>query len=125
MLRYMPGVDKDLDYMQEQLDIIANLTKEAGETAVYMKDSTASAQKSSPPGNTLHLVPFLYNCVCILFLFLLLLFLDHFVCYTHLKFLCKAHLFVFVFLSCVLRSLLTQSLFYFRLTLQKVIKYAG
>ncbi|XP_034744467.1 fibrinogen gamma chain [Etheostoma cragini] len=49
MLRYMPGVDKDLEDLQEQLDIIANLTKEADETAVYMKDSAVSAQKSSQP----------------------------------------------------------------------------
>ncbi|XP_060912288.1 fibrinogen gamma chain [Labrus mixtus] len=48
MLRYMPGVNKDLDDMQYELENIANLTKGAEETVVYMKDSATSAQKSSP-----------------------------------------------------------------------------
>ncbi len=57
LLRYMPGVNKDLDDMQEQLETIANLTQGAEETIVYMKDSTTSAQKSSSPGITFNLVP--------------------------------------------------------------------
>ncbi|XP_041790044.1 fibrinogen gamma chain [Chelmon rostratus] len=48
MLRYMPGVDKDLDDLQRELEIIANLTQGAEDTVVYMKDSVTSAQKSSP-----------------------------------------------------------------------------
>ncbi|KAM7009801.1 fibrinogen gamma chain [Tautogolabrus adspersus] len=48
MLKYMPGVNKDLDDMQYELENIANLTHGAEETAVYMKDSATSAQKSSP-----------------------------------------------------------------------------
>ena len=48
LLRYIPGVDRDLDYMQQELEKIANLTRGAEETVVYMKDSATSAQKSSP-----------------------------------------------------------------------------
>ena len=51
MLRYMPGVDRDLDNMLDQLETIANLTQGSEETIVYMKDSATLAQKSSPPGN--------------------------------------------------------------------------
>lgn len=51
MLRYMPAVDNDLENMLDELESIANLTKEAEETVVYMKDSAAAAQKSSPGGN--------------------------------------------------------------------------
>lgn len=57
MLRYTPGVDKDLDDMQRELETIANLTQGAEDTVVYMKDSATSAQKSSSPGITLSLVP--------------------------------------------------------------------
>ncbi|XP_034087103.1 fibrinogen gamma chain [Gymnodraco acuticeps] len=49
MLRYMPDVDKDLDNLQETLETIANVTQEAKETVVYMKDSTMSAQKATLP----------------------------------------------------------------------------
>ncbi|XP_049427962.1 fibrinogen gamma chain [Epinephelus fuscoguttatus] len=49
MFRYLPGVEKDLDDMQEQLDTIANLTQRAEEQVVYMKDSDSAAQKSSQP----------------------------------------------------------------------------
>ncbi|XP_033941040.1 fibrinogen gamma chain [Pseudochaenichthys georgianus] len=49
MLRYMPDVDKDLDNLQETLETIANLTQEAKDTVVYMKDSTMSAQKTTLP----------------------------------------------------------------------------
>ncbi|XP_034544236.1 fibrinogen gamma chain [Notolabrus celidotus] len=48
MLRYMPMVDDDLEDMIRDLENIANLTQEAEETVVYMKDSATSAQKSSP-----------------------------------------------------------------------------
>lgn len=48
MQRYMPPVDKDLEEMQEELETIANLTQGAEDTVTYMKDSTTSAQKSSP-----------------------------------------------------------------------------
>ncbi|XP_008280290.1 fibrinogen gamma chain [Stegastes partitus] len=46
---YMPGVNKDLDDMQRELETITNLTTGAEETIVYMKDSTTSAQKTSQP----------------------------------------------------------------------------
>ncbi|KAK5926289.1 hypothetical protein CgunFtcFv8_021873 [Champsocephalus gunnari] len=49
MLRYMPDVDKDLENLQETLETIANLTQEAKDTVVYMKDSTMSAQKNTLP----------------------------------------------------------------------------
>lgn len=51
MLRYMPGVDRELANMQDQLETITNLTQGAEETVVYMKDSAVSAQKTSQPGN--------------------------------------------------------------------------
>uniref|UniRef100_A0A3Q1CSQ9 Fibrinogen C-terminal domain-containing protein n=1 Tax=Amphiprion ocellaris TaxID=80972 RepID=A0A3Q1CSQ9_AMPOC len=49
LLRYMPGVENDLDDMQSQLETIANLTQGAESTITYMKDSTTSAQKSAQP----------------------------------------------------------------------------
>lgn len=56
LLRYMPGVNKDLDNLLRELETIANLTQGAELTVVNMKDSATSAQKSSPSGNTLNLV---------------------------------------------------------------------
>lgn len=53
MIRYKPGVTRELDDLVQALETIANLTQEAEETVVYMKDSTTSAQKSVPQGNTL------------------------------------------------------------------------
>ncbi len=52
MLNYFQTVSHDLDSMQRELETIANLTQGAEETAVYMKDSVTSAQKTSEPGNT-------------------------------------------------------------------------
>lgn len=51
MHEYYPDVNSDLEKMLEDLETIANLTRESQETAHYMKDSVVSAQKSSPPGN--------------------------------------------------------------------------
>lgn len=48
---YLPGVDKDLNTMQHELEKIANLTNGAEERISYMKDSTTAAQKSALPGN--------------------------------------------------------------------------
>ncbi|XP_074554538.1 fibrinogen gamma chain [Halichoeres trimaculatus] len=48
LLRYMRGADDDIDSMLHDLENIANMTQEAEETVVFMKDSAASAQKSSP-----------------------------------------------------------------------------
>ncbi|XP_010727716.2 fibrinogen gamma chain [Larimichthys crocea] len=48
MIRYKPGVTRELDDLVQALETIANLTQEAEETVVYMKDSTTSAQKSVP-----------------------------------------------------------------------------
>ncbi|AWP05358.1 putative fibrinogen gamma chain [Scophthalmus maximus] len=47
LLKYMPGVDRDLSNLQRDLESIANLTQGAEEKIVHMKDSTTSAQKSS------------------------------------------------------------------------------
>ncbi|KAF3687852.1 Fibrinogen gamma chain Precursor [Channa argus] len=47
LLRYMPGVNRDLDNLQRQLETIANLTQGAEEQADFLKDSTSSFQKSS------------------------------------------------------------------------------
>ncbi|KAG8014660.1 Fibrinogen gamma chain [Nibea albiflora] len=48
LMRYRPGVTQELDDLQRELETIANLTQGAEQTVVYMKDSTTSAQKSSP-----------------------------------------------------------------------------
>ncbi|KAG7486478.1 fibrinogen gamma chain [Solea senegalensis] len=48
LLKYLPGVEEDLETLQSELDKISNLTQGTDETIVYMKDSTASAQKSGP-----------------------------------------------------------------------------
>ncbi|CAN9510223.1 unnamed protein product [Ophioblennius macclurei] len=50
LLNYWPRVDGELDSMLRTLETITNLTQEADETIVYMKDSTTSAQKSQPDG---------------------------------------------------------------------------
>ncbi|MED6247926.1 hypothetical protein ATANTOWER_021387 [Ataeniobius toweri] len=49
LFTYLPVVYEDLASMQNNLELIANLTRGADETITYMKDSTASAQKSSQP----------------------------------------------------------------------------
>ncbi|XP_068445249.1 fibrinogen gamma chain [Clinocottus analis] len=46
-LRYMPNVDHDLDSMQQQLDMISNLTQGAQQTIDYMKDTTIQVQKNA------------------------------------------------------------------------------
>lgn len=53
MRKYISTTTKDVDEMLEELEMIANMTGEAHETVVYMKDSVTSAQKASLPGNTL------------------------------------------------------------------------
>ncbi|XP_029915520.1 fibrinogen gamma chain [Myripristis murdjan] len=47
LLNYMPGVNQDIDDMLYELERITNLTEGAVEKVDYMKDSAASAQKSS------------------------------------------------------------------------------
>lgn len=51
LLRYMPGVTRELDALQRELETISNLTQGAEETVVNMKDSVTSHQKSSLQGN--------------------------------------------------------------------------
>lgn len=53
LINYRPGVIRELDNLQRELQTIANLTQGTEDTVVYMKDSATSAQKSSPQGNTL------------------------------------------------------------------------
>lgn len=52
MLNYFINADGHLEKMLRDLESIANLTQDAEETVVYMKDSMAVAQKSFAPGNT-------------------------------------------------------------------------
>ncbi|XP_034045015.1 fibrinogen gamma chain [Thalassophryne amazonica] len=47
MMKYVPGVAQDLEYMHNALENIANQTKDTEVTVDYMKDSTTSALKSS------------------------------------------------------------------------------
>lgn len=57
MLRYFINNNRDLEQMLRDLETIANLTQDAEETVVYMKDSMAVAQKSYTPGNTTNMNP--------------------------------------------------------------------
>lgn len=57
MLRYFSATDRDLEKMQQDLETIANLTQDAEEKVVYMKDSMVVAQKSYSPGNTTNMNP--------------------------------------------------------------------
>lgn len=52
LLPYVKRTSNDLDRMQSELEIIANLTQGAEDKIVYMKDSATAAQKSSPEGIT-------------------------------------------------------------------------
>lgn len=51
MLKYFTTSEDDLDQMLQDLETIANVTQDAEETVVYMKDSMAVAQKTNTPGN--------------------------------------------------------------------------
>lgn len=48
---YKPEMDRDLDDMDNILSEIANLTKQAEDKVVWMKDDATQAQKSLSPGN--------------------------------------------------------------------------
>lgn len=50
MVRYFSNTDEEVERMERDLDTIANLTQDAEERVVYMKDSMAAAQKSFKPG---------------------------------------------------------------------------
>lgn len=47
LLKYSQMADQELDSMERDLELIANLTLDTEEKVVYMKDSTVVAQKSS------------------------------------------------------------------------------
>lgn len=51
MLKYLATSEGGLDQMLRDLETIANVTQDAEETVVYMKDSMAVAQKTNTPGN--------------------------------------------------------------------------
>lgn len=57
MLRYFSTTDRDLEKMQQDLETIANLTQDAEDKVVYMKDSMTVAQKSYSSGNTTNMNP--------------------------------------------------------------------
>ncbi|XP_072320186.1 fibrinogen gamma chain [Eucyclogobius newberryi] len=46
-LRYLPDVSRDLLNMEQELEMIVNMTTNTEETVVFIKDSTTAAQKSS------------------------------------------------------------------------------
>lgn len=50
MLKYFSNTNEDLEQMQQDLETIANLTKDTDDRVVYMKDSMTAAQKSYTPG---------------------------------------------------------------------------
>uniref|UniRef100_A0A8C6S7R9 Fibrinogen gamma chain n=2 Tax=Neogobius melanostomus TaxID=47308 RepID=A0A8C6S7R9_9GOBI len=47
LFRYLPAISRDLESMGNDLELIANLTTNAEEKVVYMKDSATAALKSS------------------------------------------------------------------------------
>lgn len=51
----------DLDRMQSELEIIANLTQGSQEKISYMKDSATAAQKSSPEGITVNMTNYIIS----------------------------------------------------------------
>lgn len=51
MFKYFTNNHDKLDRLQQDLETIANMTQEAQERGIYMKDSMAAAQKSNAPGN--------------------------------------------------------------------------
>lgn len=57
MVRYFINTDSDLERMQQDLETIANMTQDAEERVVYMKDSMTVAQKSNTAGNTTNMNP--------------------------------------------------------------------
>lgn len=57
MFNYITKTNSHLDQMLDDLETIANVTQDAEETVVYMKDSMVAAQKSNNPGNTPNMDP--------------------------------------------------------------------
>lgn len=57
MVKYFSSTHDDLEQMLTDLENIANVTQDAQDRVVYMKDSTVAAQKSSTPGNTTNTNP--------------------------------------------------------------------
>lgn len=57
MLRYFTKTDSELEKALQDLETIANLTKDTEDTMVKMKDSMVVAQKSYSPGNTTDMSP--------------------------------------------------------------------
>lgn len=57
MLKYFLNTNDDLEQMQTDLESIANMTQDAENRVVYMKDSMVATQKSITPGNTTKINP--------------------------------------------------------------------
>lgn len=57
MLAYFTNTNDDLEKMQTDLENIANMTQDAEDRVVYMKDSMVAAQKTITPGNTTNMNP--------------------------------------------------------------------
>lgn len=57
MVKYFSNTNDDLEQMQTDLENIANLTQDAQDRVVYMKDSMVASQKSVTPGNTTNINP--------------------------------------------------------------------
>lgn len=69
LLRYIPTTNSDLDILQRDLETIANLTQGADEKIVHMRDSTTSAQKSSPHGTLIFTyLKFLFKALSLTFI---------------------------------------------------------
>lgn len=52
MLKYFSITNDGLEQMQTDLENIANMTQDAENRVVYIKDSVTASQKSITPGNT-------------------------------------------------------------------------
>lgn len=57
MLQYFSNTNDGLEQMQTDLENIANMTQDAENRVVYMKDSMVATQKSITPGNTTNINP--------------------------------------------------------------------
>lgn len=57
MLKYFSNTNDGLEQMQTDLENIANMTQDAENKVVYMKDSMVATQKSITPGNTTNTNP--------------------------------------------------------------------
>lgn len=57
MFKYFTATNDEVNQMQQDLETINNVTRDAEDMVIYMKDSTTAAQKSITPGNATDMNP--------------------------------------------------------------------